>query len=55
MQVLAAIRSAASAEGLSHMDIVSKPYHDAALMGLVTPTAMIFVPCRCGLSHHPDE
>ena len=37
------------------MDIVSKPYHDAALMGLHVPTAMIFVPCRDGLSHHPDE
>ena len=55
VQLLEAIRRAAKAEGLSHMDIVSKPYHDSAFMGLVAPTAMIFVPCRNGLSHHPDE
>lgn len=55
VQVLSAIRAAAKTEGLSAMDIVSKPYHDAALMGVHVPTAMIFVPCRDGLSHHPDE
>lgn len=40
---------------MSTMELMSKPYHDAAFMGLVAPTAMIFVPCRGGLSHHPDE
>jgi allantoate deiminase len=29
--------------------------HDAAIMARITPAAMLFVRCRDGLSHHPDE
>jgi len=29
--------------------------HDAAAMAAVTPVAMLFVRCRDGISHHPDE
>ncbi len=29
--------------------------HDAAVMAAVCPAAMLFVRCRGGLSHHPDE
>jgi allantoate deiminase len=29
--------------------------HDAAVMAGLTPVAMLFVRCREGLSHHPDE
>jgi acetylornithine deacetylase/succinyl-diaminopimelate desuccinylase-like protein len=29
--------------------------NDAAVFAQVAPTAMIFIPCRNGLSHHPDE
>ena len=29
--------------------------HDAAVMGDITPMAMLFVRCKGGLSHHPDE
>ena len=29
--------------------------HDAVMMALAMPVAMIFVRCRDGLSHHPDE
>lgn len=29
--------------------------HDAAVMTQVCPSAMLFVRCRAGLSHHPDE
>jgi len=29
--------------------------HDAAVMAAVCPAAMLFVRCRDGLSHHPDE
>lgn len=54
-QVLDAIRSSAEQLGLSSLDVISKPYHDAAIMGTQVPVAMIFVPCRKGLSHHPDE
>jgi allantoate deiminase len=29
--------------------------HDAAAMAAITPVAMLFVRCRGGVSHHPDE
>jgi allantoate deiminase len=29
--------------------------HDAAAMAAMTPVAMLFVRCKDGLSHHPDE
>ena len=29
--------------------------HDAAIMGDITPVAMLFVRCKGGISHHPDE
>jgi N-carbamoyl-L-amino-acid hydrolase len=35
--------------------MVSGAGHDAAFLSHVAPTAMIFVPCQDGLSHHPDE
>ncbi len=29
--------------------------HDAAIMAGITPAAMLFIRCRKGISHHPDE
>ena len=29
--------------------------HDAAVMAMIVPAAMLFVRCKGGLSHHPDE
>jgi len=35
--------------------LVSGAGHDAVVMAKLTPVAMLFVRCRGGLSHHPDE
>jgi allantoate deiminase len=35
--------------------LVSGAGHDAVVMSTLTPVAMLFVRCRDGLSHHPDE
>jgi allantoate deiminase len=35
--------------------IFSGAGHDAAVLAGVGPAAMLFVRCRAGLSHHPDE
>ncbi|PMR74011.1 M20 family metallo-hydrolase [Billgrantia endophytica] len=35
--------------------LVSGAFHDAIHLAGYCPTAMLFVPCRDGLSHHPDE
>lgn len=37
------------------LDLVSGAGHDAVVMSAVAPVAMLFVRCRDGLSHHPDE
>src|SRR5205823_2058529 len=29
--------------------------HDAGVMASISPVAMLFVRCKAGLSHHPDE
>ena len=52
---VAAVRNAAGALGVSHMDIVSGAGHDAIYMARVTPTSMIFVPCEGGISHNEIE
>jgi ureidoglycolate amidohydrolase len=55
IQVVAAIRRSTEQLGLTTLDVISKPYHDAAIMGTKVPVAMIFIPSKNGLSHHPDE
>jgi ureidoglycolate amidohydrolase len=35
--------------------MVSRAYHDSLFMAQVAPIAMIFIPCRGGVSHRPDE
>ena len=41
--------------GYSARDIVSGAGHDAAYVSRVAPAAMIFVPCRGGISHNEAE
>jgi N-carbamoyl-L-amino-acid hydrolase len=50
-----AVRQAAVQLGLSAREIVSGAGHDAVYMARVVPTAMIFVPCKDGLSHAEAE
>ena len=52
---VAAIRHAAQISGCTARDIVSGAGHDAAYVARVAPTAMIFVPCRDGISHNEAE
>ncbi|CAN2967399.1 MULTISPECIES: Zn-dependent hydrolase [Pseudomonas] len=50
-----AVREAAQALGLSHMDIVSGAGHDAIFVAELGPAGMIFVPCEGGISHNEIE
>lgn len=50
-----AIGAAAKEVGAAAQHMVSRAYHDALFMAQVCPTGMIFVPCRGGVSHRPDE
>ena len=53
--LVAAMESACEQLGLSHRRMVSRAYHDSLFMARIAPVAMIFVPCRGGVSHRPDE
>jgi ureidoglycolate amidohydrolase len=35
--------------------MVSRAYHDSLFMSRIAPTGMLFIPCRNGYSHRPDE
>jgi N-carbamoyl-L-amino-acid hydrolase len=52
---VASVRAAAALSGYSARDIVSGAGHDAAYVSRVAPAAMIFVPCRGGISHNEAE
>jgi N-carbamoyl-L-amino-acid hydrolase len=41
--------------GLPVKKMVSRAYHDTLFMAQVCPATMIFIPCRGGYSHRPDE
>jgi N-carbamoyl-L-amino-acid hydrolase len=52
---VALVRAAAEKLGYSHRDMVSGAGHDAVHTATIIPTAMIFTPCKDGLSHNEEE
>lgn len=53
--ILALLRTSCGEENVTSMPIVSRAYHDSLFMSRIAPTAMLFIPCRGGVSHRPDE
>ncbi|HEX6209587.1 MAG TPA: Zn-dependent hydrolase, partial [Methylomirabilota bacterium] len=49
------IREAAEQLGVPHRDMLSQAGHDAYYISRIAPTAMIFTPCRDGVSHNEGE
>ena len=49
------LRKSCENENVTYMEMVSRAYHDSLFMSRVAPTAMLFIPCRGGVSHRPDE
>jgi ureidoglycolate amidohydrolase len=41
--------------GLAFQCMVSRAYHDSLYMSRLGDTGMIFIPCKDGISHRPDE
>jgi len=54
-RLVQAIRDGARTLGLESLDVISGAGHDAVYMARVAPTAMIFVPCKDGISHNEIE
>jgi N-carbamoyl-L-amino-acid hydrolase len=53
--LVSAVREAAQAQGMPWMNVISGAGHDAVYLARVCPAAMIFVPCRDGISHNEIE
>jgi len=53
--VVQAIEKSAKELGYSYHKMISRAYHDSLFMALKFPAGMIFIPCREGISHRPDE
>jgi ureidoglycolate amidohydrolase len=54
-EVLAAIEAACRRLQLGCKRMVSRAYHDSLFLARICPTGMIFIPCKDGISHRPDE
>jgi ureidoglycolate amidohydrolase len=54
-EILTALTAACEAEGVTFRKMVSRAYHDSLFMARIAPIAMLFIPCRGGVSHRPDE
>jgi N-carbamoyl-L-amino-acid hydrolase len=53
--IVAFIIAACEKHSLGHDTMVSRAYHDSLFMSRICPTSMVFIPCRAGYSHRPDE
>jgi N-carbamoyl-L-amino-acid hydrolase len=53
--VIDALSQSARKHGLTFLPLVSRAYHDSLFIGRIAPVAMLFIPCRNGYSHRPDE
>lgn len=53
--VIAALSESCRKHNLNFLPMVSRAYHDSLFMSRIAPTAMLFIPCRNGYSHRPDE
>jgi len=53
--ILAALEASAIDAGKSYKRMVARAYHDSSFVSGIAPVAMLFIPCRDGVSHRPDE
>lgn len=54
-QLVATVTAVCQDLGYANRRMISRAYHDSLFMAQVCPTTMIFIPCRGGVSHRPDE
>jgi ureidoglycolate amidohydrolase len=53
--VIGSLVAACEKHSLAFDKMVSRAYHDSLFMSRICPTSMLFIPCREGYSHRPDE
>ena len=55
VRIVQVIEEVCVEQGIIPKRMVSRAYHDSLFMARLAPIAMIFIPCRNGVSHRPDE
>ncbi len=53
--IVEALSESCSKHQLPFIPMVSRAYHDSLFMSRIATVAMLFIPCRNGYSHRPDE
>jgi ureidoglycolate amidohydrolase len=54
-EVRGALAASCREHGFPFLEMVSRAYHDSLFISRIAPTGMLFIPCRNGYSHRPDE
>jgi len=55
LEIREALAQSCAKHELPHVPMVSRAYHDSLFMARIIPVGMLFIPCRNGYSHRPDE
>jgi ureidoglycolate amidohydrolase len=55
VEMIAAAQTACAAQEASFQLMISRAYHDTTFMARIAPSTMLFIPCRGGISHRPEE
>ena len=53
--IVAVLDEVCRSYGITPKHMVARAYHDSSFIAGIAPIAMIFIPCRGGVSHRPDE
>lgn len=53
--VMDALSASCRKHGQKFLPMISRAYHDSLFMARIVPVGMLFIPCRNGYSHRPDE
>jgi ureidoglycolate amidohydrolase len=53
--IIEALSQSCRKHALNFLPMVSRAYHDSLFIARIAPVAMLFIPCRNGYSHRPDE
>jgi ureidoglycolate amidohydrolase len=53
--IIEALSQSCRQQGIRFLSMVSRAYHDSLFMARIAPVGMLFIPCRNGYSHRPDE
>ena len=54
-EIIEALSQSCRKHGFNFVPMVSRAYHDSLFISRIAPVAMLFIPCRNGYSHRPDE